>query len=253
MRHWRRGFTLIELLVVIAIIAILAAMLMPALEAVREKAITVDCINRMHQLGLANTMYIHDNDGMLPPRQWVLALSGGGYLPGSTNESLEQVVRCPADTLKTFYGEVYHWDVGRKTYFQITGSNAAPYNLFNGAFPRYESKCGQVFVSWSATYPQLSENCVAGDTMLMTEKAQSSWGSDRTLGWEAFSLSMPTETGTRAHAGEKPAPMHNGNHGMHDTNIYPDDVRNYLFLDSHIETLNQNEAKFDPRGTRARD
>lgn len=64
----KKRFTLIELLVVVAIIAILAAILLPALMRAKRSAMIISCLNNLKQISLAGTMYLDDNDSMFPGR-----------------------------------------------------------------------------------------------------------------------------------------------------------------------------------------
>lgn len=165
-----KGFTLVELLVVIAVIAILAALLLPVLNASKQRAFTSQCISNARQIGVGMIQYADDSKGLLPE-------SGGTILwnqtdPETLNYSwMQQIFSYTKNT------NVYHCPSdlqGRFSYFNgvraafIVANDFASVDTKQVRFPAAQVMAGDTLWTLAeiadADKDDYSLNCVGGPT-----------------------------------------------------------------------------------------
>ena len=143
-RRQSGAFTLIELLVVIAIIAILAAMLLPALAKAKQKAQGIGCLSNTKQLGVAWQMYANDNADWFPPNR------DGGSVQGWQGLTANWTKPVPYSS--------WSWAGGWLDFAPSVTDNTNVYNLTFGALGVYVAKTAGVFHCPADQYPAAQGN-----------------------------------------------------------------------------------------------
>ena len=156
----QQGFTLIELLTVISIIAILAAMLLPAITLVRENARSSVCRNNLRQIGLGLMQYAEDHDGILPsptlgsaPWLWTLALDADiapnpALMPMPRTTTVVKgmgVLGCPSSRS---LGAAYQWESYNGSYsdYGLNVELTAHHGLYNPAAVARITPAAEIFL-----------------------------------------------------------------------------------------------------------
>jgi len=204
------AFTLIELLVVIAIIAILAAMLLPALAKAKAKAQSIYCVNSLRQNGLAVQLYAEDNNGVLVPGQ--TAATTGEYWFTLLTPYLARTTKNP-NALSTNAASVL-W--GCPTYNQDPTQNSTGQR--NANCPGYGL----------TLWPELPDSKLANSPFGGTQAA--------------FKLDNITHKSSRLLLGDYPDWQMWDFSSRNTGAIRHNRKGNYAFFDCHVQTLNLAKA-----------
>ena len=152
----RKAFTLIELLVVISIIALLIAILLPALSSAKQSAVRIECLGRLHELSTASTSYAVDNDGLYLKTNDANEVNGSGVpkvaspqgLGGAERKAFEDYGFGPAQ----WVCPAMEW---KEAQIVNSGSLGSGY-LYFGQMTHWNGKPNALWGGWSGLLPSKS-------------------------------------------------------------------------------------------------
>ncbi len=223
----RRAFTLIELLVVVSIIALLMALLLPALKQARATAWSAACLSNLRQMGIAIQSYAMDNNGYMPvrlysktysetdlresawPREiWPYAMGNNDKPPKKNRGDLyeDTVLNCPVESA-----------VKADTSFN------RPYSLNT----RLHKESGGPIHQSQNTTADIHRIASPAAVVLLTEQHMFRGGGINDWRWANYTSN------------------YYGHHHVEMTLHHPGATSNTLFIDAHAENLNEEEIPFD--------
>ncbi|MCF7855581.1 MAG: prepilin-type N-terminal cleavage/methylation domain-containing protein [Candidatus Pacebacteria bacterium] len=208
-----RRFTLIELLVVVAIVAILAALLLPALNKARERARQTICMSQLKQVGLTISLYMNDQDGIIPVSlDWPAgSIAWKEFVVQGYMRSEDGLLDCPSDQTRMPTTDSSRMAEGYYPYWWTGGNNRSYI---------YNERTGLIVGGGTVAYPVCNDVDKMTHPHLTALVRDSEWPVGNTNGFYYGIGRIPDWIG-------RPADRHAG-------------AANYLFLDGHVQSFTES-------------